>query len=179
MHLCPIKKLRLHVLHFCPIEAGPCNIVEGTAAAKGAVPPEGWGRECEEGTTEHEGTGPFHANPWRGLCLCVKPLRRGYKGHDTGAAEGGQPGGAPWWRPRIPATAEGSKGRSRPERAKRWRGCTRGRTAGDVQRSSTMTACEASASTRRADGRCAAQRNRARTGLACVLDGDGRLTADL
>ena len=145
MHLCPIKKLRLHVLHFCPIEAGPCNIVEGTAAAKGAVPPEGWGRECEEGTTEHEGTGPFHANPWRGLCLCVKPLRRGYKGHDTGAAEGGQPGGAPWWRPRIPATAEGSKGRSRPERAKRWRGCYRGRTAGDGQRPSTMTACEASA----------------------------------
>ena len=49
----------LHVLYFRSIEAGPCNIVEGTAAAKGAVPPEGWGRECEGGTTEHEGTSPF------------------------------------------------------------------------------------------------------------------------
>lgn len=38
----------LHVLYFRSIEAGPWNIVEGTAAAKGAVPPEGWGREPDD-----------------------------------------------------------------------------------------------------------------------------------
>jgi hypothetical protein len=78
-----------------------------------------------------------------GFLLRVGLCALACKKHDSSAAEGGQPGGAPWRRPRIPATAEASKGRSRPGRAKRWRGCYRGRTAGDVQRPSTMTACEA------------------------------------
>lgn len=66
--------------------------------------------------------------------------------------------------------------------AKRWRGCYRGRTAGDVQRSSTMTACEALAEHPKGGMAVAPVRNepgKCHDGLACVLDGDGRLTADL
>jgi hypothetical protein len=53
-------------------------------------------------------------------------------------------GGGPAYLPRLGA------------KRKAVAGMPRGRTAGDVQRPSTMTACAASASTRRADGLCGA-----------------------
>jgi hypothetical protein len=56
-------------------------------------------------------------------------------------------GGGPAYLPRLKQAKGGTTGAAR-----RWRGCYRGRTAGDVQRSSTMTACEGrnDRSTRRA-----------------------------
>ncbi len=71
MYYSPIKKPRLHVLHFCPIEAGPCNIVEGTAAAKGAVPPEGWGWEPDD----RKAKAPVRITQTRGVAfVCASAL---------------------------------------------------------------------------------------------------------
>ena len=84
-----------------PSKPGPGG-TEGTAAAKGAVPPEGWGREPDDRKAKApvrttQADGGLFASRWPCVLACKK--------HDSSAAEGGQPGGAPWWSPRIPRTA--------------------------------------------------------------------------
>jgi hypothetical protein len=95
----------LHVLFSRSIEAGPWNIVEGPAAAKGAVPPEGWGRECEGGTTEHEGTSPYHASGWQAFCFALAsvywPAKSMTAAQPRVASRAAPHGGGPAYLPRL------------------------------------------------------------------------------
>ena len=84
---------------------GPATSWKGPPPPKAPCHPRAGAGSLTIGRRRHQSVS---RKPVAWPLFVLQPLWRGYKGHDTGAAEGGQPGGAPWRMPRIPATAEGS-----------------------------------------------------------------------